>query len=359
MIAVIVLNWNGGEDTLACLRSVYASDYPGEVAVYLLDNASTDGSFEATRAAFPRAKAIQNGGNLGFAGGNNPGWRAAVADGARWVFFLNNDAEIAPDCLRTMVEVCEANPRIGAASPKIFHGAMPGPGEPDDSDSREVWFEKGQARLDLVCGLGHVVASAEERASAWYESPLATGCGLLMRAETLSETGGFDEGLFAYYEDVDLSLRVRKLGLACAVVPAAHAWHKVSRSTGGALSPTSLFYLSRNGHLLIRRHLERPEQWASYKKSFPKGAYGLVAIGVSKGMKGGLAALQGIIHGLQGRVGIRPSKPPGLALRAPVFLVYLVVWGNRGFRKLGRIARAKLGGAHGPKPKGKGFASSN
>ena len=233
MLAVIVLNWNGGDDTIACLRSVYASDYPGEVVVYVPDNASTDGSPERVQREFPLARVIQNGGNLGFSGGNNPGWRQAIADGAKWVFFLNNDAAVAPDCLRRLVEACQADPTIGAASPRIFYGVPPQPGDPAPAEGAEpkVWFEKGICQLDRVSGVDHVAATPEELAAPSYESPLVTGCAMLMRKAEVERTGGFDEGFFAYFEDVDLSLRLRGMGFRCVVVPGALAWHKVSQST--------------------------------------------------------------------------------------------------------------------------------
>jgi GT2 family glycosyltransferase len=323
MLAVIVLNWNGGDDTLACLKSVYESDYGGELVVYVPDNGSTDGSLDRVRGAYPQARVIENGGNLGFAGGNNPGWRAAVRDGARWVFFLNNDAAVAPDCLRRMVEVCEANPKIGAASPRIFYGAAPTPDEPGRGLDRGVWFEKGLVVLDRVGAHNHISASPEELASEWYESDLATGCALLVRGETLERTGGFDETLFAYYEDVDLSLKIRELDLVCAIVPAAHAWHKVSRSTGGAMSPTSVFYIARNGHLVARRHAAKHQAWGAYRRRFPIEALRFVGNRVSdRNLEVGAAGLQGILCALTNQTGIRPSRKPGIGYHALAWVIH-------------------------------------
>lgn len=320
MLAVIVLNWNGGEDLLACLRSVYAQEGCGmPVVAYVPDNASTDGSLEAVGREFPAARVIQNGGNLGFSGGNNPGWRRAVAEGAEWVLFLNNDAALAPGCLRRMLEVCRAEPAIGAACPRIFFGtpeSRPG-GRPRPDAPQEVWFEKGYVELDQYCGVTHVPATPAELASPWYETPLCTGCCFLAPARVLEATGGFDEGFFAYFEDVDLSLKIRAMGLTCAVVPGALAWHKVGQSTSKEVSPGHMFYCARNLYYLAERHARRPDVWAAFRKIYFRQVVLLAIFYVNQTGKSatGAAVLQGYQYALRGHKGIRPTRRPGPALK--------------------------------------------
>ena len=159
-MAVVVLNWNGGDDTLCCLRSVMASDLPG-LRVYLADNGSTDGSVARVRAALPPVRIVENGANLGYAGGNNRGWRAAAADGATRVLFLNNDAVLAPDTLRLLCQAMDADPGVGAASPRILRGR----GSQDDGGG--VWFEKGgTVSASLIASGCRVVGAARALASS-------------------------------------------------------------------------------------------------------------------------------------------------------------------------------------------------
>ncbi len=314
MLAVIVLNWNGGRDLLDCLQSVYSSEDCGEeIVVYVPDNASTDGSLEAVQRDFPQARVIQNGGNLGFSGGNNPGWRQAVADGASWIFFLNNDAALAPDCLRRMLEVCRAHPEIGAACPKIYFGTAATHSGPD----AKVWFEKGICEFDRPLGVTHVEATPAERESPWYETALCTGCCFLTRAETLTKTGGFDDDFFAYFEDVDLSLKIRAMGLVCAVIPSALSWHKVSQSTSKDASPSSLFYCARNLYYLAQRHAQRPEVWATFQRNYFRQVALLASFFVKDASPlAGATVLQGYQYARQGQKGVRPARRPGLALKA-------------------------------------------
>ena len=325
MLGVIVLNWNGGEGLVECLKSVYASEDCGaEIVVYVPDNASTDGSIDAVGREFPPARVIQNGGNLGFSGGNNPGWRQAVADGAEWVFFLNNDAVVAPDCLRRMLEVCRANPQIGAACPTIYYGTpQTHPDGKSSPDSRpEIWFEKGVCDFEVFCGVNHAKATPEERSSTWYETDWCTGCCFLTTAKLLETTGGFDEGFFAYCEDTDLSLKIRAEGRVCVMIPSAVSWHKVGQSTSKEPTPGYVFYIGRNTYYLAERHAPRPDVWAKFQRVYRRQIMTLTFGFLNSGKRlMGETILQGYHYAIRGHKGIRPSRKPGLALKSAARLI--------------------------------------
>ncbi|MEA2686294.1 MAG: hypothetical protein QOE93_1489 [Actinomycetota bacterium] len=122
-VRVVVVNYNGGGTTLACLRSVLASDWPaGHLEVVLVDNASTDGVAAAVKADFPAVTLIEAGSNRGFAGGCN----LAMHDlsGIDYVALLNNDATVDPGWLHPLVAAMEDEPAVGAASPKILFTGM-------------------------------------------------------------------------------------------------------------------------------------------------------------------------------------------------------------------------------------------
>jgi len=123
-VRVVVVNFNGGDITLTCLHSVLATDWPdGDLEVVLVDNASTDGVAAAVKTTLPAVTVIESGSNRGFAGGCN----LAMHDLSEvdYVALLNNDATVDPGWLRPLVDAMEADPAIGAASPKIlFTGAF-------------------------------------------------------------------------------------------------------------------------------------------------------------------------------------------------------------------------------------------
>ena len=118
-IAVIVLNWNGKQDTLACLQSLDKLTYP-HFETIVVDNGSTDGSIEAIREHFPQHLLIETGSNLGFAEGNNRGILEGIQRGADLLFLLNNDTIVATDILEHFVETYRSHPQAGILGAKIL-----------------------------------------------------------------------------------------------------------------------------------------------------------------------------------------------------------------------------------------------
>lgn len=245
-VAVVVLNWNGLAYTRAAVTSVLAQTYP-ETRCVVADNGSEPDEVAGLRAltAETGIHLVENGANLGFSGGNNRGAEAARALGADTLLFLNNDATLASDAVARMVAALDADPSIGALSPCIYHAR---------GEGRDVWFGSGAAHLDhpsLVTLRAERPAPGPDGLSA--PTDWACGCAMMMPSDLFFSVGGFDEGLFAYHEDVDLSLKVRGAGFRCAVVPAASAWHVGGGGTAG-LSPRQLYYTTRNARTVAERH---------------------------------------------------------------------------------------------------------
>src|SRR3989304_8553833 len=128
-VYVIVLSWNGKNDTLECLASLQQLTYPN-ARVVVVDNASSDGTCDAIRSAFPNIELIVNNSNLRFAGGNNVGIRRSLERGAKYVLVLNNDTVVDRDFLSRLVEAAESDKKIGVVGPKIYYYDKP----------RRIWF---------------------------------------------------------------------------------------------------------------------------------------------------------------------------------------------------------------------------
>ena len=226
LVAVIVVNWNGREVTLECLRSLSALTYPNAELI-VVDNASSDGSAAAIRAAYPRVRLLAMPKNLRFAGGNNAGMREALPHGAEMVLLLNNDTVVDPDFLTHLVDRLESNPRYGMAAPKIYYFDQPD----------RIWFAGGVVSMwtgtmrhigirEVDCGQHNTVR----------EIDYASGCCVLVRADVIGKVGMLDESYHMYTEDADWSMRVRRAGYAVVYEPSARIWHKLSVSAGGHLS---------------------------------------------------------------------------------------------------------------------------
>ena len=257
-VAVVILNWNGKDDTLACLQSVNKSDY-SNYRVVVVDNGSTDSSVVAIKRRFPDVVVLETGRNLGFAGGNNVGIRYASDTAADYVFLLNNDTVIASDLIDALVNASISLPERSILGPKIyFH-----------SDPHSLWFAGGRW-LPAKLRFSHVAyRKPDSRSNSQLsETDYVTGCALFARTSAFDAVGLLDERFFLTYEETDWCYRAKDLGYRCFVVPAARVWHKVSVSFGGAQSPMVAYFMTRNRLLWGRKHLSRRDRLSLYLQSW-------------------------------------------------------------------------------------------
>ncbi|HRQ40426.1 MAG TPA: glycosyltransferase family 2 protein [Chloroflexota bacterium] len=242
LIVTVILNTNRRDDTLACLESLAQSDYP-HLQTIVLDNHSTDGSVEAIQTAFPQVTIIPLTENLGYAGNNNVGIRTAVAQGADWVFVLNEDTILAPDCLTQMVAVGESDPQIGICGPMVYHHD-----EPDVIQSAGGVFGRYWESIHLAQNEPDQGQFVQPHAVGWI-----SGCGILVRRAAIEQVGMIDERYFYYWEETEWCLRAGKSGWRVMHVPQAMMWHKgVQRDYHP--KPSVTYYGTRNRLLTIAKH---------------------------------------------------------------------------------------------------------
>lgn len=249
VVSIVVLNWNGIADTLACLHSLASLQYSNFNAI-VVDNGSTDDSssrLKKYKASYPLT-VIETGRNLGFAGGNNVGIRHALDGGADHILLLNNDATAAPDALGHLVHAAQRHPDAGVFSARVLYSREP----------TRVWFDgarwnRHSLRLEWP-GQG---AQENTLDSAIHETDYACGAALFFRAEVARQIGLLDEDFFLVWEEVDWCFRARKAGWRNLVVPAAKVWHKIGVSFGAESSPLRAYFSIRNELLWFDRHASR------------------------------------------------------------------------------------------------------
>jgi GT2 family glycosyltransferase len=241
-VTIIILNWNGLNDTLDCLRSLGQLDYLGHETV-VVDNGSTDGSVATIRETFPTVHVVENSENLGYTGGNNVGLRYALAKGTDYALLLNNDTQVAPDFLRRLVGVAEADPLTGMAGPTIYYHERP----------EVIWSVGG----DIDWRRGRTLAPGRDECDVgqFGEEPrevdFVSGCALLVKRAVLDRVGLLDERFFAYYEEAEWCVRARRAGFSIVHVPTTHVWHKIEPE---ARSDSLLvhYYMTRNRLLFLK-----------------------------------------------------------------------------------------------------------
>ena len=241
-VFIVILNYNGKEVIKKCLTSVFKLDYP-DFEVVIIDNNSTDGSFEIAKSTFSKASFIKNEENLGFSAGNNLGIRFAIERMAQYVLVLNNDTEVEKDFLKKLVEEGEKNKLVGILSPVIFNG-----------NTKEVWFSGGKVDW-LRMKSQHETGIKKEES---YETEYITGCAMLIKAEVFKKIGLFDENFFLYWEDADFSVRAKRDGFKNIVVSSSWIYHTEESQKA---NKNKIYWLVFSGLLFFKKNTPLLLQW--------------------------------------------------------------------------------------------------
>lgn len=241
-VAIILLNWNGREDTLACLASLNSVDY-SNFRVLVVDNGSTDGSPNAIRSRFPDVVVLELGHNLGFVQGNNIGLGWAIGKGFDFALLLNNDTWVSPEFLTLLVAALRADDRVAAAGPTIYYADQP---DVIWSAGGEIDWNRGRTDMRSMDERDHGQLGSTPR-----EVDFVTGCALLVRLAVVSRIGLLDPRFFAYYEETEWCLRMRRAGYRILHVPGAKIWHRITPQAREA-SPRVAYYMARNRLLFLK-----------------------------------------------------------------------------------------------------------
>jgi GT2 family glycosyltransferase len=284
-LIAVVLNWNGGPDTLAALESLAG------IPAICVDNGSTDGSDRAVAERFPEVELLRTGANLGFAGGNNVGLERAFAGGADWVLLLNNDATAEPGLGAALERAARARPDAGLLACKILH----------------VDGTVQYAGASFNARLGYSGRVSTTGPPGLRDVGRADGAALAVSRVAAERAGLLDESLFMYVEDVEWSLRIGEAGFAVVLVSDALVRHKGSAATGGSTSTTNLYYDTRNTIAVAERYLPLPRGRRALRRGVVVGAH--LVQGLRHPARGGAirAVLAGWRDARAGRLGQRSS----------------------------------------------------
>lgn len=240
-VYVIILNYNGYEDTIKCIQSVKKSTYQ-KLRIIVIDNGSKDFSENRIKEVFPDIYIIQTGKNAGFAGGNNIGIRYALQEGADYICLLNNDVLVAEDMISILVKVLKENERriVGPATmiwrEEIIH-----------STGLKINFSKGTARL----------INLKENYERVEKCPIycdyLEGTCLMFAPNLIQEVGLIPEEYFLYYEETEWCCKAKKRRYDIVCIPQAKLWHKGSASVN-KITGLKLYFEDRNRVLFERRN---------------------------------------------------------------------------------------------------------
>jgi hypothetical protein len=260
-VSVILVNYNGEQVVLDCLKSVQAQLQSYSYEVIVVDNASSDRSPDQIAVQFPTVKLLRQTENHGFGGGNNIGAAAATGE---YLFLLNTDTQLTCDVLAALVPVLEQDPTIGIVAPQLLN--PDGTLQLSTAPAISLWGEyQILKQLYQYEDPQHQPAIRQKFAQVQAVDS-ATGAALLMRRSLFEDLEGFDETFFMYFEDCDFCQRVLDRGLKIIYTPAVSLMHicgysvkKVQERIRVEYRRSQLFYYRKHRplheQLLLRSYL--------------------------------------------------------------------------------------------------------
>jgi hypothetical protein len=253
-LSVIIVSWNTCQVLRECLESVQRQRSSASIDVWVVDNASKDGSAEMVRETFPAVHLIENSENVGFARANNV---AVAASSGRYVLLLNSDTVVLPGAFDALIDFLDAHPEAGAAGAHTLNpdGSLQVSTYPSPTLARELWF---LLHLDRLRPYG-----AYDMAQWSSDQPrpvdAVLGACLIVRRATLDQVGALDPAYFMYSEEIDLCYRIRRAGWRIYWVPQAKIVHYGGQSTR-QVAASMFIQLYRSKVLFFRKNQGR---WAA------------------------------------------------------------------------------------------------
>lgn len=256
-LSIITINYNGLKDTCELIETLPLEDESIEVIV--VDNASNYDEASIIEQRYPQVKVIRSKENLGFAGGNNLGIKAARG---KYLFFINNDTLIRCkkeegrcNMFQPLIERLESSPKIGAVCPKI----------------RFTWGDNpiqfaGYTPLSRITMRNRAIGCGEVDLGQYdtaHPTPYAHGAAMIVKREVIEKAGLMPECYFLYYEELDWSMMIRRAGYDIWYEPAFTVYHKESQTTGQQ-SPLRTYYITHNRLLFVKRNNPSATRILSY-----------------------------------------------------------------------------------------------
>ncbi len=248
-ISIITINYNGLKDTCELIETIPSND---NLEVIVVDNASQNQEADTISQKFPQVKVIKSDKNLGFAGGNNLGIKAAQG---RYLFLVNNDTIFKDFNIQALINRAESSDKIGVVCPKIRFAWEPQP----------IQFT-GYTELSKITIRNRAIGFGEEDHGQYdtaNPTPYAHGAAMFIKREAIEKVGLMPECYFLYYEELDWSIMFTRAGYQIWYEPKCTIYHKESQATGQN-SPLRTYYITRNRLLLVRRNWNGLSKYLSY-----------------------------------------------------------------------------------------------
>lgn len=252
-VSIITVNFNHSYITEELLDSINKENSYKHIEIIVVDNGSKINPIPEWIEKYPHVQFIRSEINLGFAGGNNLGIKAAIGD---YIFLVNNDTEFTTGLIDTLVDTMERYPQIGLISPKIRYFDQP-----------NMLQFAGYTPMDYYTARNKQIGQYEEDKGQYDTVTGITGFGhgaaMMIKREAINKAGLMSENFFLYYEEMDWCDRIKKAGFEIWVNMQALIYHKESISVGKK-SDLKEYFMNRNRILFIRRNASFFQRFVFY-----------------------------------------------------------------------------------------------
>jgi GT2 family glycosyltransferase len=348
IVDIIILNWNGWEDTIECLDSIYRISYPN-YEVIVVDNGSKNESIEKIKKycrdkICTNSKLIQNPSeqnnkpieiieytkkelelvkkretknqsfsrklimiknekNMGFAEGNNIAMRYALkALNPDYILLLNNDTVVDKEFLNEALDVAKSDEKIGIVGPKVYYYCLKG---------RKDIINFAGGKLDMWKGHAYHIGWNEADKGQYdkiQKVDYVEGSALLVKRDVIEKIGLIDKNYFAYWEEIDFCTRAYNEGYYSVYVPRSKIWHKISSSVKNT---TKIYYITRNKFLFMKKYSNNIQylSFFIYFFFFQFWIQSATYLLVDKNMSSFSYFVKGILNGIH-RSADKPSTQP-------------------------------------------------
>jgi GT2 family glycosyltransferase len=289
----IILNYKKKDITLKCIDSLKKCILPTHFnhQILVIDNDSGDGIERALSNGYPDISFLQTGANLGYTGGNNVGIQWILdkyqpsplepnQDNKQTddcILILNNDTYFHQNFLSELISGFAKHPKAGILSPKIYFAPETFPKNIKDENDKDytvqpqeqvIWYAGGKFDWDNVLG-AHIGVDQVDHGQCNREQQVdyASGCAMVIPVKVMQTIKGFDPKFFMYYEDVDLNMRIKKLGYEIWYIPQSIMWH-YNASSSGVGSPLQDYFTTRNRLLFAFKHASLRTKIAVLREAF-------------------------------------------------------------------------------------------
>ena len=288
-LAIIIVNYNGADDTIQCVKSLKQINIYNKIKIIIVDNNSNQLDKEKLLSLNLETEIIFSKSNQGFAIANNIGISKAIEEGIDNILLLNNDTIVTENSLNYMINTLESEVDIGAVGCTVLY----------DSERDKIWFDGGKIDWYKYLSTHDNIGKKYKKSDEIIEVSFISGCCLMIKSEVIKKIGMLPIEYFMYFEDTDFCAQINDAGYKMLINRKAVIYHKVSASSGGEESSFTIEWSNRNRIIFMKKYKFKSKNTLSFCISCLYFFTGRIIRGVEYIISGKFDKFKSLIKGIK------------------------------------------------------------